>query len=272
MKIPKSYLFVPATRLDRVTKAFDSGATAVIIDLEDAVLGTDKMALRDELRAFLGVWDFNSCGELWLRINGANTADCEQDLSLVNEFAKLSGILLPKVETAQDVQTVAKLTDKPIIAMLESAKGLLNAPDIAKVKGLFALSYGCLDMFYSLGVIPNSKGADILLNRVRTDLLLYSAVNGLSAPIETIFTDFHDETGLTDYVQAWQSLGFGGQLLIHPKQVATMNKALQFDKATLEFAQKVLTTYQDSGQAVFSVDGHMVDMPLILWAKGVLQG
>ena len=54
MKIPKSYLFVPATRLDRVTKAFDSGATAVIIDLEDAVLGTDKVALRDELRAFLG--------------------------------------------------------------------------------------------------------------------------------------------------------------------------------------------------------------------------
>ncbi len=212
------------------------------------------------------------CGELWLRINGADTADCEQDLSLVNEFAKLSGVFLPKVETAQDVKTVAKLTDKPIIAMLESAKGLLNTPDIAKVKGLFALSYGCLDMFYSLGVIPNSKGADILLNRVRTDLLLYSAVNGLSAPIETIFTDFHDEDGLADYVQAWQSLGFGGQLLIHPKQVATMNKALQFDKATLDFAQKVLTTYQDSGQAVFSVDGHMVDMPLILWAKGVLQG
>ncbi len=270
MIIPKSYLFVPATRLDRVQKAFDSGANAVIIDLEDATAGADRVLLRDELQAFLQTWNFGAYGELWLRINGANTSDCTQDLALVNECAGLSGVFLPKVESKADVLKVVAQTDKPIIAMLESAKGVLNIGEIASVDGLRALSYGCLDLLYSLGVMPNTDGATLLLNRVRTDLLLYSALYGLSAPIETIFTNFHDEVGLTNHVKAWQALGFGGQLLIHPKQVAVMNRALVIDDKTRQFAQKIYDTYHATGQAVFSVDGQMVDMPLILWAKGIL--
>ena len=98
------------------------------------------------------------------------------------------------------------------------------------------------------------------------ELLLYSSANELALPIETIYADIGDDVGFEQNVQAWQDFGFGGQLLIHPKQVAII-KQMDKDKGKLAFAKKVVAYYEQTRQAVFAIDGQMVDMPVIRWAS-----
>ena len=259
-----SYLFVPASRLDRVAKAVDSGADNVIIDLEDAVIGQDKTALYQALIRFFGAWDWQAFDKIWLRINSVSHPDFAGDVALVEQLA-IYGVVLPKVRHADDVLTLKGQTNKPVIAMIECAKGVLNVGHIAK-SGVYALSYGCLDLATSLGVALHSPSAKLLFERVKMELLLYSSANELALPIETIYADIGDDVGFEQNVQAWQDFGFGGQLLIHPKQVAII-KQMDKDKGKLAFAKKVVAYYEQTRQAVFAIDGQMVDMPVIRWAS-----
>ena len=262
--IPKTYLFVPATCLDRVAKAVASGADNVIIDLEDAVMGQDKAALYQALMDFFDTWDWQAFDNIWLRINGVSHADFVSDVALA-ERLPIYGVILPKVRRADDILTLKAHTDKPVIAMIECALGVLNICKIAKA-GVWALSYGCLDLAVSVGVAVGTSSAQMFFDRVRTDLLLHSVINGINPPIESIYPDFRDDDGLMACIKHWQNLGLGGQLFIHPKQVATF-QAVSFDKDKLTFAKKVLAHYEQTCQAVFAIDGQMVDMPVISWAR-----
>lgn len=270
MMLAKSFLFVPADRLDRLPKAVATGVGAVIIDLEDAVVGADKASLRQTLLAQLQAWDYQAFGQIWLRINAVSTDEFADDVALLGQLPHLSGVLLPKVAYAHEVQTLANHTDKPIIAMIESATGLLNIADIAKVQGLTALSYGVLDFLVSMGVKVDSTAGRLMCDKIRTELVLHSCANGLNPPIETIYPDFHDEAGLVACIRHWQAFGFGGQLLIHPKQVATLLATQKHDDE-LSFAKKVLDHHDTTGEAIFAIDGQMVDLPVITWAKAQLN-
>lgn len=262
--IPKTFLFVPATRLDRVAKAVERGADCVIIDLEDAVIGADKDTLRGEVARFCQSWDWQTFGDVWLRINAVRHVDFAADVALA-KILPICGVVLPKTISADEVNVAYAHAQKPIIAVIECAHGLLGVADIAQAKGVWALSYGCLDLAQSFGMTYGTPSADGVFDRVRMDLLLHSAVNGLHPPIETIYPDFSDDVGLVQRVKAWRDLGFGGQLLIHPKQVATVKQHL-FDQKQLDFAKKVIAHHQATGEAVFAIDGQMVDMPVIRWA------
>lgn len=267
--LPSSFLFVPADRPERLFKATTTGVGAVIIDLEDAVAGANRADVRGGLDGVLGEWDWQAFGQIWVRVNGADIPEFGADMAWLGSVPNIKGVLLPKVQTAQDVQTLTDHTDKPIIAMIESAKGLLNLPAIAQVKGLSALSYGVLDFLLSMGVQVDSPAGAIIKDKIRTELVLCSSAYGLSAPIESIYPDFHDEVGLSAYIRHWQDFGFGGQLFIHPKQVATFLGVCQDDKE-LAFAKKVLDHHHATGQAVFAIDGQMVDLPVIAWARELL--
>lgn len=264
------FLFVPATRLERVSKAVNSGADAVIIDLEDAVAGEDKAIIREHLHDFLMHWDWQGFSRLWLRINGTQTEAFAQDIQLIHDIPQLAGVALPKVNDKAMVEQLTTLTDKPVIAMIESATGVLNIGSIAGAKGVFALSYGCLDLLTSLGITPHTHAADVMMDKIRTELVLHSSHHGLHPPIETIFPDFDNPEQFLAFANHAQAFGFGGQLLIHPKQVATLKQLLTNPKS-LAFAKKVVEIYESTHQAVFAVDGQMVDMPVILWAKGVVD-
>ncbi|MDO4451069.1 MAG: CoA ester lyase [Moraxella sp.] len=257
-----TFLFVPATRLDRVAKAVASGADNIIIDLEDAVMDADKDELYHALGEFAMSWDWQAFDKIWLRIVGVRHQDFAGDVRLLH--LPFYGVVLPKVQSASDVATLSALTDRPILAVVECAKGVLAIPQIAGA-GVWAMSYGCLDLATSLGVIIGTPSAQVLFDRVRTELLLHSVANKLHSPIESIYPDFRDDVGLTAYVKHWQEFGFGGQLLIHPKQVATV-QALSFDEKRLAFAQKIATHHDTTGEVVFAIDGVMVDLPLITWA------
>ena len=148
--------------------------------------------------------------------------------------------------------------------------GILNLPQLAFAHGLHALSYGCLDLSNNLGIQTGTAAADVFFNRLRTDLLLHSHLNSLHPPIETVFPDFSDNEGLRSFTAFWRDMGFGGMLCIHPKQVAVTKLMLRPSAETLEFAEKVLTEYEQNGSPVFQIDGQMVDIPVIERAKKLL--
>ena len=256
----KTWLFVPATRIDRVAKAFASGADAVIVDLEDAVAKADKVQARKDLQVYYDSQDYQP---IWVRINQGGSTDFEEDLKICQQMPQLAGLILPKAEQAADIEQLHHATGLPIIALIETALGLYQVDRLAKATGLLAFSYGFLDLCNDLHVQVGTAAADIIANQIRYQLLLTSKVHNLLAPIDMVYTDFNDDNGLGQRVQLWSQMGMSGMLCIHPKQVATVERFLQPTAAEMDFAQRVVEEYQRSGQAVFKIDGNMVDAPVI---------
>ena len=264
----KSWLFVPATRIDRVAKAFASGADAVIIYLEDTV------ALVDKAQARLAIEDYYNSPAyqpLWLRINQATSSEFANDVALCQRLPNLTGIILAKAEQAADIEHLYQHTGLAVVALIETAVGLYQVDAMAKALGLVAFSYGFLDLCNDLRVQVGTAAADIVANQLRYQLLVSSRANQLSAPIDSIYADFKDEAGLKDRVTLWSQMGMSGMLCIHPKQVAIVQQALQPTEQQLDFAKKVIAEFERSGQAVFKIDGNMVDAPVVQRCRQLLQ-
>ena len=260
----KTWLFVPTTRIDRVEKAFSSGADAVIVDLEDAVAQVDKAQARAALKDYYDAQhEAKSYRPIWLRINKADSAEFAKDLALCQQLPRLAGVVLAKAEQAADIEKVYQETRLPVIAVIENAIGLYRANEMAKASGLRAFSYGFLDLCNELQVQVGTASADIIANQIRYQLILTSKVHQLLAPIDSVYADFNDSKGLHKRVQLWSQMGMSGMLCIHPKQVDIVKQALQPTDSELEFAQRVIEEYERSGQAVFKIEGNMVDAPVI---------
>lgn len=264
----KTWLFVPATRIDRVKKAFASGTDAVIIDLEDAVAEANKVQARKDLQVYYNSQDYQP---IWVRINKAGSEEFFKDVVLCQQMPNLAGVLLAKAEQASDIESVHQLTDLPVIALIETALGLYQIDSMAKSAGLLAFSYGFLDLCNDLQVHVGTAAADVIANQIRYQLLLTSKVHQLLAPIDTVYTDFNDGKGLGQRVQLWSQMGMSGMLCIHPKQVATVKQSLQPTDADIEFARRVIEEYERSGQAIFKIDGEMVDAPVIERCRQLLS-
>ncbi|GAF53074.1 LOW QUALITY PROTEIN: citrate lyase beta chain [Psychrobacter sp. JCM 18900] len=262
----KIWLFVPATRIDRVAKAFASGADAVIVDLEDAVALEDKADAREALQQYYNSADYQP---IWLRINKAGSKEFFKDIVLCQKMSNLAGLLLAKAEQVADIESVYQLTNLAVIA-IESAMGLYQIDSMAKAVGLAAFSYGFLDLCNDLRVQVSTPAADIVANQIRYQLILTSKVHQLSPPIDTVYSDCNDEVGLSARVNLWSQMGMSGMLCIHPKQVAVVQQALQPTDEALLFAQRVIEEYERSGQAVFKIDGEMVDAPVIERSRQLL--
>lgn len=267
----RSYLYVPATKVERVEKAFATGADAVILDWEDAVETSQKISAREATLAWLTQnTHFNK--PIWLRINAIDTDEYPIDLSFIKHFSdKITGIFLPKTQNKSDIEHVYNLLSLPVIALIETAKGMLNIADIAQANGLVALSFGCLDLSNDLGMNPHSMAANTVFNRLRMDLLLHSIINQLNPPIDTVFPDFHHDEGLKQQVRFAHDLGMFGMMCIHPRQIAVLHEALQPNTEDLAFAKRVCEVYQQTGQVAFQLDGKMVDLPVIQRAIRLCQ-
>ncbi|WP_367111594.1 CoA ester lyase [uncultured Psychrobacter sp.] len=277
----KTWLFVPATKLELISKAFASGADAVIVDLEDAVADKDKAQAQADLKQYFEAQNISQSSissqsrnesnqPLWLRINKAGSSEFAEDLKLCQQLPSLTGVILAKAEQAADIEHVNREIGLPVIALIESAVGLYNLDTMAKASGILAFSYGFLDLCNDLGVQVNTNAADIVANQIRYQLVVASKVHQLSAPIDTVYPDFNDSAGLTQRVQLWSQMGMSGMLCIHPKQVAIVQQALQPTLEELEFAKRVVEEYERSGQAVFKIDGNMVDAPVIARCRELL--
>jgi len=158
----RSFLFVPATRTERVDTALNSDADAVIVDLEDGVGLADKVSARASLESW------TSTRPYLLRVNATGTSLHHDDLRAIASLKYVTGVVLPKAEHADDVRAVIDQLppNVELYALIESASGLLQAPDIARA-GVARLMFGSADYLADLGVVPSParRWADTRLRR-----------------------------------------------------------------------------------------------------------
>ena len=265
----KSWLFTPATKSDRFTRAADVHSDALIIDLEDAVAPSAKTEARETaLRYLAGISaDRLPCA---LRINSPDTRFGLDDLrALLNSPAKPDYLVLPKCDSSALIALVGNLLREAkktaqIIALIESAKAIGALKEIAGGGSKpAALVFGAADMAADLG----AETAWEPLLWVRARIIQAAASAGIAA-LDSPYFDIADTEGLKQETKASASLGFRGKCAIHPAQIATINAFLTPSEQQVAEARQILVVNQ---QGVGSVDHEMVDEAVARKARLVLE-
>ena len=262
----RSALFVPATRPERIPTALESAADAVIVDLEDAVAEDLKAQARASLDAFL---NDNPQARVLVRINAPQHQQQAADIELCRRQPGVVAVLLPKAESAAQVEQAAAC-GKPVWPIIESARGLLELPAIARARGVERLSFGALDLGLDLGLASDTAGAQRILDQARYAILLHSVLAQLAPPLDSVFADINNSAGMARMAADARDMGFGGLLCIHPGQVAVIHAAFMPRQDELDWARRVLDAVASTG-GVFVLDGQMVDAPVIGLARRVLR-
>jgi len=260
--LPRSYLFVPGSRPDRFAKAIAAGAHAVIVDLEDAVPPAEKDKARAALAAALPLSQ-----PVLVRINAAGTPWFGDDVRICRH-AGVAGIVVPKAEDAAVVDRIAADIGEraSILPLIETARGLWHAPAIARARGVTRLLFGSIDFQLDLDL------RDEELVHYRSQLVLVSRVADLPAPVDGVTTAIDDAEALARDVRRARTLGFGGKLCIHPKQIAPVNAAFRPTEEELAWAERIVAATAEAPGAAVAVDGRMVDRPVLLKAQAILAG
>lgn len=275
----RSLLFVPATSTDKIDKAFAGGADGVIVDLEDAVAHAQKGVAREGLAA---MFTRSRAVPGYVRVNAASTEHCLRDL-LALPLAGLAGIFLPKVESATDLATVDWVLGQRereagiepgtlgVQGMIETARGLRAIDAIAHGSPrLRRLVFGAVDFAADLGTGVEDDAVTV---PVRVAIAGASRAAGLEPPLDAPQMAVRDDARLRASAIRARSLGFGGKLCIHPAQVATVNDVFAPTADELAWARRVVTAFDEAeaqGRAALTVDGNMVDYPVVERARRLL--
>jgi citrate lyase subunit beta/citryl-CoA lyase len=279
--LPRSYLFVPADRPERIDKALASGADAVIVDLEDAVAPGDKGAARQALVAWLERADGESPAAyrpqsrsaparqpaLLVRANATSTTWFEDDLRACAHPA-VQGLVLPKAERADELaRLAAALPGRALLPLVETGAGMDGARALAGVPGVQRLIFGSLDFQADLDI--EDDGDALLL--FRSHLVWMSRLAGIAAPVDGVTTNLQDPAATATDARRARALGFGAKLCIHPRQVPAVHQAFMPSPDQLDWARRVLAAAQAAGGSAVAVDGKMVDAPVLLRARTLLE-
>lgn len=265
----RSFLFVPGNRPERLAKALASGADAVIVDLEDAVPLDAKDSARD---ALLAVWtglDRAERARLLVRVNPAGTPWHPADLAAVASLTGLGALMLPKVEDPQQLEQAFTVCAVPMLPLIESAEGVGQMDSIARAPGVLRLGLGHIDLQADLGLRCGPDEAE--LAPIRLAMVVASRRAGLPASVDGVTTATTDAQALMQDAQRSRRFGFGAKLCIHPAQVAGVHQALASTEAERDWAHRVLAAECASGGGAFSVDGKMVDPPVLLLARRLVR-
>ena len=274
--VRRTVLFSPGDQPSLLRKAPDSGADVIVFDLEDAVAPAKKAAGREAVQEV--VTELDPDPELCVRVNPIGDGG-ERDVEAVfgdGAATAVDSVMLPKVSSGAAVVDLADLLaehgqELPILALLETADGVLDAEGIASAGPTDAVLLGAEDLAADVGATRTREGTEILHAREHTVLAASSA--GVDA-IDTLYTDYEDDEGLAADAAFGRDLGFDGKMAIHPGQVPIINDAFTPDEADVEWARKVLAARDEAAASdvgVFAVDGEMIDAPLIAQAEDVIR-
>ncbi|TMG80132.1 MAG: CoA ester lyase [Betaproteobacteria bacterium] len=239
---------------------------AKAFDLEDAVTPEDKPAARSAIREFAAS-DRDRAASLLVRINDAATQWFDADLELLRA-ARVGGVLLPKTEHASHIErAAAALTaDGIVIPIVETARGLLNIEELAAAPRVQRAAFGTVDYAVDLDLSGDERGFAYPACRIA----LASRAAGIASPIGGVTPEIGDEAKLLSDLAFARACGFGAKLCIHPQQVAAIHRALLPTEDEIAWARRVLVA-ADSGRGAAQVDGKMVDRPVVLKAKRILE-
>ncbi|HYF58589.1 MAG TPA: CoA ester lyase [Burkholderiaceae bacterium] len=261
----RSYLYVPADRPDRYAKALAAGADAVIVDLEDAVAPDAKASARRALADWLAAGVPG--GAVTVRINAPATPWFDDDLRACAAPGVVA-VMVPKAERAEVLAEVAaRLPGRRLLPLVETARGIADLRAVASAPAVERLAFGSIDLSLDLGVADEHEA----LLYARSRMVLASRLADLAAPIDGVTTALDDAEAIGRDAERARRLGFGAKLCIHPRQVAVVNRAFAPSEAELDWARRVLAAAREAGGAAASLDGKMIDRPVILRAEALLR-
>lgn len=258
----RSYLFVPGNRPDRFEKAWNSGADAVILDLEDAVPPDQKGFARKAVSAWL-----TKDKAVYVRVNGVGTEWFTKDVRAILKPG-LKGVFLPKAENKGQVELLSGslLQSMVVVPTIETAVGLYNVTDLASASKVVRLAFGSVDFQLDTGI----KGEEQALLYARSKIVITSRVRALLPPIDGVTTAIDNEERLVEDVRKSVDLGFGAKLCIHPKQIKAVNLGFLPDENEIHWAEKVLAAASAAGGAATRLGGELVDKPVIDKAERII--
>ncbi|WP_345812820.1 CoA ester lyase [Paraburkholderia sp. PREW-6R] len=259
----RSYLFVPGDRPERFAKALDTGADAVVIDLEDAVAPAAKATARDTLRQWLASADTS---RVIVRVNASGTPWHGEDVAMVRD-ARVPVVMLPKSESAQQLGDVAARLSPPVrlVALVETVAGVVAMREIAAAPSVARLAFGTVDFCGDAGI----EGLGVELDYVRSQMVIESRFAGLAAPVDGVTLELDNADRLAQDVASARRFGFGGKLCIHPRQVDAVNRGFAPSEEERRWAARVMAACAEHPQGAFAVDGKLVDRPVIERAKRI---
>jgi citrate lyase subunit beta/citryl-CoA lyase len=276
----RSFLFAPGNHARRVEKALTLPADAVILDLEDAVAINEKPATRELVVAAFGL---PRHGRLYVRVNAYTTDWCYADVVTIARTG-LDGIVLPKVETADQLRSVDWLLTNleherglpsggiDLVPIIETALGMSNVGAIAGSGARTKrLAFGAGDYTLDLGMIWSRDEAELL--PARSAVVMASRAAGIEPPLDTVWADLRDAEGFARSAALAAALGFQGKMCIHPDQITVTNAAFSPSPEQLSWARRVVAAFEEAeanGLASIQLDGQFIDYPIVQRARQVI--
>lgn len=281
-KLRRTMMFVPGNNPGMIKDAYIYNCDCIMFDLEDSVSYAEKDAARSLVFHALSTIDYGD-KELVVRVNALNTPIGLDDLEAMVR-ARVDVIRLPKTETAEDivfcdaqVERIEKTIGIPVgttklMAAIESAEGVLNAPQIAKASTrLIGIALGAEDYVTDLKTNRSPEGIELLFARCM--ILQAARAAGISA-LDTVFSDVNDEEGLIAEAKHIKQLGFDGKSVINPRQIQPIIEVFTPTLKEIQKAKAVMEAIAQAnkrGSGVISLNGKMIDRPIVLRAERVLS-
>ena len=265
----RSVLYIPASRERALEKARELAADAIIFDLEDAVAPEEKLRARELLAQVLAETGYGPRARI-VRVNGLGTEWVQGDLAAFADHPGVDAVLVPKVNSGADLDQVAAEVRAPLWAMLETAKGCLNAGEIAAHPRLEGMVMGTNDLMKELGA---RHRADRLPLMAGLGTCVMAARAEGKVIVDGVFNAFKDEAGLRAECEQGRDMGFDGKTLIHPAQLEVANEVFAPSAEDVALARRQIAAYAEArmrGQGVAVVDGKIVENLHVATAKALI--
>ncbi|NOH00860.1 MAG: CoA ester lyase [Chloroflexi bacterium] len=277
----RALLYMPGDNWKMITKAVTLGVDSICMDMEDGTAVNKKAEARTTIAKALRELDFGASEKL-ARINSIGSGWEQDDIEAVLPY-RPDGIVIPKVESYDHVEWAGKIIEDTelkhgwqvnsirILIGVETAKGILNLKEIASHPRLDAIIFGGEDFAASIGATRTKDAIELMY--ARQAVLVACAANDLQA-IDIVTIDYKDLESLRVEAEQGAGLGFSGKQAIHPNQVPVVQEAFTPSDEAVAYAKKIVETFEASqkeGRGAYSLDGKMIDMPLLKNAQKVLS-
>jgi citrate lyase subunit beta/citryl-CoA lyase len=275
-------LYVPGNNPGMIRDVHIYGADAIMFDLEDSVSLNEKDAARSLVYHSLKTFDYGEA-EILVRVNGLDTPFGREDFEAIVR-AKPDAIRLPKTEKAEDVKEADELISQieaqiglehgtiKMMAAIESALGVINAYQIATAsERLIGIALGAEDFVTDLKTSRSADGIELLA--ARSQILLAARAAGIDA-LDTVFSDINDTEGFANEVKLIRKMGFDGKSIINPRQIEIVHQIYRPSESEITKSLRIIKAFKEAekkGSGVISLDGKMIDKPIVERARRVLE-
>lgn len=263
----RSQLYVPANNEKMIINSLKLDEDIIIFDLEDAVPDEKKEYAREYILNFL--IDKKTEKKIAIRINSMETPYFYRDINdIYNSDAKIDYVVVPKAEPG--IGHIYGVLGIPLIPLIETVRGFKHIDNVISEDGVSMISWAAAD--FSLSMSGNING--YATNEYIATTVAVAARSAGIEPVDKVYFDLENTDGFKDEALKSRNLGYAGKQVIHPSQITTANEVFSPSREDLEWAEKVINTYNESiktGKGALRLDGKLIDSVHIRMARNILE-